>query len=247
MKKIFIQNDDKWKNISRYHAGAADSLGELDQMLIDRISDGQVPDGNAVLSEYIKFGQAIRDVIENGLPNGSKNYPLSKYGCWDCSVAMILNHFDVQIFEYGKDKKLKADPATVIKALRSWQILSPSGYAYDLFNDPVSIISKGAMQLIMHEDYGEDGVKPHEANILNFVTNLKGNVGILVCVKGHAAFGKNESSHWMAIDPEKLEVEGKFIACDPSHGKQQSLNLYKKVYEVCVYAKSENIKKIFNP
>ena len=60
--------------------------------------------------------------------------------------------------DYNNKKKLNTDPVGVIQALRSWQILSPIGYSYDLFNDPVSIISRGKMQLIMHEDYGKDGV-----------------------------------------------------------------------------------------
>ena len=59
MKKVFIQTDNKWKNVSRYHASASDSLSELDQMLTDRISGKEMPDGNVVLSEYVKFGQAI--------------------------------------------------------------------------------------------------------------------------------------------------------------------------------------------
>ncbi len=245
MKKVFIQTDNKWKNVSRYHASASDSLSELDQMLTDRISGKEMPDGNVVLSEYVKFGQAIVDIIENGLPNSTENYPLSDYGCWDCSVAMILNHFDVKIFDYNNKKKLNTDPVGVIQALRSWQILSPIGYSYDLFNDPVSIISRGKMQLIMHEDYGKDGVEAKEANLLNFAAKLKGNIGILVCVRGHAAFGEKSSSHWMSIDPEKLESDGKLFVCDPYHGKEQSLYKYGNLHEVCVYAKSNDIKNIF--
>lgn len=247
MTTFFSQRDKKWKFIKRYHRSAADSLQELDESIRQCLNKNSDSNKKQAWEAFGRFTQGVSDLIENGIDNkkGTSGYSVFDYGCWDCAISMVIANFDAKVYMYDKRNGKITDPQSFIEALKSWQILSPIGFYYDIFTDPVSIITKGEVQLYLHEDYGEDGVNAKNATVFQDAINLGNKVGIAVCVKGHPSFGKKTNSHWVYIDSESTEYDIQMFDPDqPANKKTPSKFSYKKIYEVCVYSTSSNIKKL---
>lgn len=246
MTICFSQRDEKWKFIKRYHQSASDSLQGLDESIRQCLKKKSDSNQKEAWEAFGHFTQAISDLIENGLNNekGTSGYSVFDYGCWDCAIAMVIANFNAKVYIYDKRNGKDTNPATFIDALRSWQILSPIGFYYDIFIDPISIITKGKVQLYLHEDYGKDGENAQKATVFQDAISLGDKVGIAVCVKGHPSLGIKTKSHWVYIDPQSITGDIKMFDPDkPANKKTPSKFTYKKIYEVCVYSTRGNIEK----
>ena len=262
MKKIFFsQVDPRWNYLHRYHKSSADDLQILDEKIIGCLNNPKnMRKKNQAWNAFGQFTKGVADLIESGMKDNkgdTSGYSIHDYGCWDCTIAMIIGHFEKKIYCYDTDKSsgysiCKVTPETLVKSLRSWQILSPIGFYFDIFNDPMSIITNRKIQLFLHEDYGARGVDVKDAVVLLHALNLKDSVGIAMCVLGHPFFGTKEDTHWVFVDPESSPEN--IMIFDPSEpppedgsdmeSSTQFEVKYKKkrrVYEVCVYSTEDNI------
>ena len=248
----FRQEEKEWRHLRRYHDQSADTLQELDQLILDSMNK---PNNESIKIKaweaFGKFTRGLADLIENGLSKNvdyTSGYAIYNYGCWDCTMAMIISQFKKKVYQADKRKGQSANPKSFIESLRSWQILSPIGFAFDIVNDPVSIITKKEIQMFLHEDYGEMGEYVKSATILQYALRFGDKVGIAVCVKGHPSFGMKDKSHWVYIDPNSTNEL--VLMFDPStkvSNNNESTNFtYTKVYEICAYSTPENIQNIFD-
>ena len=216
---------------------------------------------NVAYKALLSFTNNISDLIENGMNEREEytdGYSVHDYGCWDCTMSMIISHFNGRVYEYGKPESdsIPIHPKNFIKSLRSWQLLSPIGYSFDIMNDPIAVITKRKVQLVLHEDYGARGRIVKNATVFQHALKLNKLVGIAICVQGHPFLGRGDDPHWVYIDP--VSSPDKVLIYDPSsnYDKDSSITInqedYKnkdgnvKIYEVCVYSTPNNIKDIFN-
>lgn len=246
MTEFYSQKSDEWKSVSRYHQPSADSLGELDSAIQDCIKDINNPEFKATARKALqKFNSSAADLIDNGMnaKGDCSGYSIFNYGCWDCTIAMLISDFGGKIYASESSLGTTPNPRNLVECLRSWQILSPTAYSHDIVNDPVSIITKSKIQMCLHEDYGENGVAVKDATVFNYALESKHKVGIAACVKGHPSLGDGQASHWIYIDPNSTKAN--IIMKDPSKVLPEKLS-YRKIYEVCVYTTSSKFRYIFD-
>ena len=152
------------------------------------------------------------------------------------SIARLGGKVYPYIEDEGREslRGVEADPSTVLTAMHRWQIVGISGFAYDLYTDPVSIITKGQVQLIAHEDHGVDGVWLKETALLHRAVTLGDEVVVLACVTGHPAFGEKANSHWIVAEAGGTPGD-RLMMSDPSEDSGPTEFTYRKVYKTVVY------------
>lgn len=265
MPEFFSQSNPRWNYLQRYDESSSDSLEELDKAILKVIDNTTRNDStkNVAYKVLFQFAKSVSDLIENGMnekcgtdDNSAHGYSIHEFGCWDCTMSMIISHFKERVYEYGKSESesLPINPKNFIKSLRSWQLLSPIGYSFDIINDPIAIITKRKVQLVLHEDYGVRGRIVKNATVFQHALKLNKLVGIAVCVQGHPFLGKGYDPHWVFIDPES--TPDKVDIYDPSseHDQKAAITINQKdymnkdgnvkIYEVCVYSTPENINEV---
>jgi hypothetical protein len=246
MNEFYSQKSNEWKSVSRYHQPSADSLGELDEAIQDCIRDINNPELKATARKALQdFSSSIDDLIDNGMnaKGDCSGYSILDYGCWDCTIAMLISDFGEKIYASESSSGTEPNPRNLVECLRSWQVLSPIAYSHDIVNDPISIITKSKIQMYLHEDYGGSGVAIKDATVFNYALESKRKVGIAACVKGHPSFGKRNTSHWIYIEPGSSK--GNIIMRDPSRLSPEKFS-YRKIYEVSVYTTSNEFRNIFD-
>ena len=249
IKKFYSQIDPKWKYERRYHQESADSLQELDELILDYLQGTRdQPQKKKIQQALARFRSGIQSLIKDKLdkPIKTLGYSIYNYGCWECTIAMIIAQFEEMIYPEEEGVELEPTPTNLIYALRSWQILSLIGFSFDMVVDPVSVVTKANVQMYLHEDYGVNGSSIKDAVVFNYALFLLKKikkVGVAVCVEGHPSFGCGENAHWVYIDPESTCEN--LIVADPSE-KAPAKFAYTKIYEVCVYSTSSQIKDILD-
>lgn len=241
--RFFSQKDPRWTYLARYHAKSADALQELDEHIFAGVLEksGNV-DYQLIWEAYGRFTAGLIELLGQGMSETSRNgYTIYDYGCWDCTISMIVDQLDGYFYEYGSHKGLDPTPITFIHSLRSWQVLSVIGFSYDIVVDPVSVVTQSQIQMVMHADYGARGVSVKDADVLNYALSKQVPLSIAVCVKGHSILGSKADTHWVAINP--AEGGGQTIMRDPSCQGPSQFS-YRRVYEICVYSTPDNIPRL---
>ncbi len=239
--RFFSQKDPRWAHLTRYHAKTADALQDIDEHIFDGIlkQPGKV-DYPLVWEAYGRFTAGIVDLLKQGLKETRRDgYTLFNYGCWDCSISMIVDQLDGCFYAYRSDIGLDPIPPNFIHALRSWQVLSVIGFNYDIVIDPVSLVTKSRVQMVLHEDYGVDGVPVKESGMLMYALDCNQQLGISVCVLGHSSLGDKEDTHWIVA----YDGEQGLMMRDPSLLAPTNFS-YRKVYEVCVYCRDDDVTSV---
>jgi len=238
--RFFSQKDPRWANLPRYHAKSADALQELDEHVFSGVlvKAGKV-DYPLIWEAYCRFTAGLAELLDQGPGEGStEGYTLYDYGCWDCVICMIVDQLEEQFYEYESYTGLDPVPPNFIHALRSWQVLSVMGYAYDIVIDPVSVVTQSRVQMVLHEDYGVDGVTVKEASVLMHALDCKQQVGVAVCVLGHSSLGDKSDTHWVVVN--RADKREGMMMLDPSLLAPARFN-YRKIYEVCVYSRYDDV------
>ena len=244
-KRFFSQSNPKWQSILRQHGPTATALeaidsamlaisrkGHREQDLIDDLFDG-----------LGKLGGALHEFAGGQEASLAAEYNVDDYGCLDCCIAMAIARLGGKVYPFIEDqgreshRGVNADPLTVLSAMHRWQIVGISGFAYDLYMDPVSIITKGQVQLVAHTDHGADGAWLREATLLQRAVNVGDDVVVVACVSGHPAFGEKTNSHWIIAEARKTPGD-RLMMSDPSEKKGATEFAYRKVYKVLVYGRA---------
>lgn len=245
-KKLITQIDPRWRDCVRYDGPAADALQGLDDILLAYL-ERPTPEGKAAaLKAEGKLSRAIRAMIERGgMLRGKGSYSIYDYGCWDCCVCMVAADFSAKLFEYQKDTPLVPTPPNLIKVLHSWQIITPIAYLDEVVIDPVSVVTRGAVQLVLHEDYGASGAPVSRSRLLSFALEHREYVRIVAAVWGHPFGGKKSGTHWVVIDGDDGISISKLMMRDPSVGSPVHFN-FRKLYTLCIYSTRSHIGRIFD-
>lgn len=238
--RFFSQKDPRWANLPRYHAKSSDALQELDEHVFSEVlvKAGKV-DYPLIWEAYGRFTAGLVELLDEGMGEANEEgYTLYDYGCWDCVICMIVDQLDEHFYEYGSYTRLDPVPPNFIHSLRSWQVLSVMGFSYDIVIDPVSLVTHSRVQMVLHEDYGVDGVPVKEASVLMHALDCKQQVGIAVSVLGHSSLGSKKDTHWVVVN--RADAREGLLMLDPSLVAPARFN-YRKIYEVCVYTKYEDV------
>jgi hypothetical protein len=243
-KQFFSQSDPEWQSILRHHGPTATALEAIDSAMLaisrkNRRDQGLVED---LFDGLGKLGKALHEFVGGRRGSTSTEYNVDDYGCWDCCIAMAIARLGCRVYPFIEDqgresqRGVDADPSTVLSALHRWQIVGISGFAYDLYMDPASIITKSQVQLIAHADYGVDGAWLNDASLLQRAVDGGDDVVVVACVSGHPAFGGKSNSHWIIAEARKTPGD-RLMMSDPSEDKGPTNFSYRKVYKVVVYGR----------
>jgi len=251
-KHFFSQSDPKWQSILRHHGPTATALEAIDSAMLAISRKGDRHQGlvEDLFDGLGKLGKALHEFAGGQGASTSADYNVDDYGCWDCCIAMAIARLGGRVYPFIENQRQEsrrgvvADPSTVLSALHRWQIVGISGFAYDLYMDPVSIITKSQVQLVAHADYGVDGAWRNEASLLQRAVDVGDDVVVVACVSGHPAFGEKSNSHWIIAETRKAPGD-RLLMSDPSEDKGPTKFSYRKVYKVVVYGRGEADNVLF--
>ena len=191
-----------------------------------------------------EFSQAMETFIERGsLQKGSYSYPIKNYGCWDCCMCMVVSDFKQLLFEYGRKRGIPVTPQNFLKVVRSWQIMSVVGYQDEFVTDPMAVITKGRVQLLLHEDYGRKGVSLANSPLLRFALRHRKAVSIVACVSSHAVMGHRPGTHWIVLDPAGPDFEHGIMMRDPLKTMKTRCR-YRRIYTLCLYSTPNQARQL---
>lgn len=245
-KRLISQIDKRWRNDARYDKRVVDALAELDDTIYDLLEKPSKGNKKTAVFAQKRFNQAMETFIARGaLQKGSYSYPIKNYGCWDCCMCMVISDFQQRLFEYGRRQGLSVTPLHFLKVMRSWQILSCLGYQDEVVIDPVSVVTKGRVQLVLHEDYGKHGVSLADAPLLHFALRHRKVISIAACVKGHAMLGNKPSTHWIVLDPIGPTLEQGMMMRDPLKTEKTRCS-YRKLYTLCLYSTPRQARRLLS-
>ncbi len=241
MKRIqFTQTDLRWRSIPCHHEQSTETLEKLDEAIQTCLKQSSKRNRHRAEQAAHQFYQAVCVFINEGFrPGRRQKYSIEKYGCWICCLCMIAHDHNIHFYEYGKRKRkrLPPNPGSLIATLRSWQLLSPIGYTYDLIIDPITVVTRGALQLFWHRDYGEEGTSISLLRASLIALCRQPAFSVMVAVRGHPVFGYKDATHWVVLDSRGSDKEIQLMMRDPGR-KSKARFSYRKVYVVCIYTTS---------
>jgi len=225
--KIYQQDDKEWRHLLWYDNNLCQSIRQITEYIHayaeNRICKEELTGATKVLctqiDEIVKKGK-YEQLSEH---SGS----LSKSGCWHTSVANMLTWFNVKL------KNKISNPKIVLKAFQESFLCTLTGYVENPCVDPLSIISKGKVQLVKYRDFGPKGInkKNIEFNAL-LSTTSHNNTCAIVNVGSHE-FEGNSNSHYVLVTNKNSDG---YKIQDPGWKDKVSLfDSYKKYYQVSVY------------
>ncbi len=235
---LFNQTDPKWRSLPRYHEQSTETLEALDEAIQTNLIQASKRNKHKAMRAARHFYQAVCVFINEGFkPGRSQNYSIEKYGCWECCLCMIAHDHNIHFYEYSKRTKLSPNPKTLIATLRSWQLLSPIGYSYDLVIDPISVMTRSKLQLRLHQDYGEHGISMGALRDALIALCRQQTLSVMVAVRGHPIFSHKDVTHWVVLDVVGPDRNKQIMMRDP-YRKNRARFRFRKIYVVCVYTTS---------
>ncbi len=239
-KKLISQIDKRWSMYSRYETRATDSLADLDNELFMLLEKPTANRRKNALRALADFTQQVEKLIKRGeVLHGRGTYHINNYGCWDCCMCMVAADFNVLFYPYEKRQGLLPTPPHFLTVMRSWQMLSVVGYCDDIVTDAMTVITRGRVQLFMHEDYGINGVGFSDSILLRYALQHHRDLTIVACVKDHPLFGSKPATHWIVIDPAGTELSDGLNMRDPAILEIKQLS-YRRLYTLCLYTSAEH-------
>ncbi|MBT4486965.1 MAG: CHAT domain-containing protein [Rhodospirillaceae bacterium] len=167
-------------------------MRDLDAALTDHYYAKHKRGAHKVWRTFAAFTGEIDRFMADLAPVRHANYLEYDYGCWDMCIATLAKRMDANFFRHDDDTAMAPSPRNLLLALQSWQIVTLTGYMDNLYLDPVSVITKGRIQLVAKEDYGRAGVIMSESRLLQAALSFADRCGIVLNVDGHKAFGDSE-------------------------------------------------------
>ena len=151
---------------------------------------------------------------------------LAESGCWHVSIANMLDQL------LPRPRVDRYTPERLLATLQSEGIGTLTGYVENAPLDPVSAITRGAVQLERYLDLGKRGlvVDHHLVQELLLYGCMPGRRAV-VNVKGHDHFGS--TSHFVLVVGPR---QGDFDIIDPGYRSRVSLRAsYRRVFQIAVY------------
>lgn len=242
-KSLITQINQRWHQQSRYDGVAVDALQSLDEAIFNVLEKPAATNRLEAYRAQAEFNQAVQRLIQRGrLTQGRHQYPIKNYGCWDCCLCMVAADFRQQLYEYGTGKGLPPTPPHFLKVMRSWQILSVLGYLNDIVVDPMAVITRGRVQLLLHEDYGVQGIALAKSPLLRFALQHRDRVTIVANVRGHAIRG-DRHTHWIVLDPLGADLVAGLMMRDPAKPRIGRCT-YRRLYALCLYTTPRHARGI---
>lgn len=172
---------------------------------------------------------AIHSRPESFIGSNGEDCTLGQSGCWHVSVASMLSQLG------QKYQHALFTPKSLLLALSDEGMGTLTGYVSRPFVDPMSIITRGAVQLYGFRDFGLNGIGQKSTELKQLLNIVDGKrFCAIVNVRCHEFFGEEEhSSHYVLI--YKSGPNG-YVMHDPDSKTHKSLFAsYKKIFQVTIY------------
>lgn len=242
--ETFRQIDPKWKDLLRHAGGIADALSELDRSVADFYWKRGAANEGLVWSSFASLSEELHRFMNDEPPIRHADFIEHDYGCWDMCIATIARRLGASFYCHDRRSPLSPDPKNLLRAMQSWQIVSLTGYADNLYTDPVSVITRGELQLIAKEDYGQRGVPVAKSPLLATALLHAERCGIVINVEGHEAFGSGDDCHWIVVEPP---IPGKDLDLVDNVGDGDRYPTETIVHDIAVYARRSALSLELKP
>ncbi len=188
--------------------------------------------GAALLAATEEFHKHIKELVGSAQykQTSDKSSSLAESGCWHTSIANMLTVFKVCLV--GRQDP---SPRALLKKLQKEMLGTLTGYVSRPFMDPLSIITKGEVQLAKYRDFGPDGVVLGDSDLTEFLATTNGvDTCAIVNVQGHEFQGTGDS-HYLLV---KRAIENDYEIIDPGcRDKRHLLECFSsdRIYQISIY------------
>ncbi|MEY8198965.1 MAG: hypothetical protein RPS47_06970 [Colwellia sp.] len=226
-KEFYFQHDERWGSLLWYDKEICELIGDVTKSF-HGFQSGDVA-GGELLETTARLSKYMRSVVEDGGQSSSKAGSLSESGCWHTSVSNMLNEFGIRL------ENVAPNPEILLKTLQGKLLGTLTGYVEHGSVDPLSIVTRGKVQLARYRDFGCEGEDRDNQELLDLLKSTACvNTCAIVNVDGHEFLGSGSNSHYVLVtNPISTDYEIK----DPGYPDKRKLLLadWGRVYQVSVY------------
>lgn len=226
-RRPFRQYERPWRDLVWYEPPISKAVRDLTNA-VHAIVRGERHGRAAARRALVQLSRATGDFAEKRkrLRGKQREATLAESGCWHVSVANMLDQL------LPRPRSHRFTPRRLLATLQSEGIGTLTGYVENAPLDPISAITRGAVQLERYLDLGKRGVAVDHPVVQELLLHgCMPERRAIVNVEGHDHFGSR--SHFVLVVSPR---QGDFYIVDPGYQSRVSLRAsYRRVFQIAVY------------